>query len=35
MITESRECSGLIKYLCFRHIYEYSCVIYECLCNGE
>jgi hypothetical protein len=21
--------------LCFRHIYEYSCVIYECLCNGE
>jgi hypothetical protein len=35
MITQSGRYSGLIKYLCFRYIYEYSCVIFECVCNGE
>jgi hypothetical protein len=35
MITQNGRYNGLIKYLCSRHTYEYSGVIYECICNNE
>jgi hypothetical protein len=35
IITRSSSHIGLISIYALRRIYEYNCVMYECVCNGE